>query len=80
MTVGYGDMYPNTDEGRFVVVFVSLGGLFLTATLVGIVNNEMELSFSEKNIITLLHNYQSMDKLKVVAADVIGLTWRIKKS
>lgn len=38
MTVGYGDMYPTTPLGRFVAILISIGGLFLTATLIGLIN------------------------------------------
>jgi hypothetical protein len=55
MTVGYGDMYPNTEQGKFIIMIVSIGGLFLTATLVGVINNVLELTFQEKNVISILN-------------------------
>jgi voltage-gated potassium channel Kch len=61
MTVGYGDMSPSTHGGRFIAILSSIGGLFLTATLIGVINNSVELSYTERNVITFLNNYQLYD-------------------
>jgi hypothetical protein len=54
LTVGYGDMYPETFSGRVVCILASFGGLILTATLVNIVNDKLGVSSSEKNVISLM--------------------------
>jgi hypothetical protein len=51
MTVGYGDIYPITKGGRFVSILSSVGGLFLTASLIGVINNGLELNKKERNIV-----------------------------
>lgn len=38
LTVGYGDLYPETHGGRSIALLASLSGLVLSATLVGVIN------------------------------------------
>jgi hypothetical protein len=51
MTIGYGDMYPITTSGRIVAIIESVGGLMLTATVIGIINSSIELSINENNVL-----------------------------
>ena len=37
-TVGYGDITPSTDLGRFIAIVAALCGLILSATLIGLVH------------------------------------------
>jgi hypothetical protein len=79
MTVGYGDMYPTTHKGRIIVILESIGGLLLTATLVGIIHSSIELNFTERKVISLSNNYAKWDKLRNTSASLLQVFWKLKK-
>ncbi len=54
MTVGYGDIYPRTTGGRFISMSASLCGLVWSATLIGVINNSIALSYQERIVISYL--------------------------
>ena len=37
-TVGYGDIVPQSILGRIIIIIASIGGLILSATLIGLVH------------------------------------------
>lgn len=82
LTIGYGDIYPNTYCGRFVSVITGLMGVGTTALLVAVLAQKLEQTRPEKYV----HNFVSrvqLDKIrKNAASDVIkyALTlWRMKR-
>jgi hypothetical protein len=79
MTVGYGDMYANTEEGRVVSIIASIGGLFLTATLIGVVNGKLELSMEEKHVVTYMQNDIDYKELRRSAANAVIYIWKLKR-
>ena len=46
-TVGYGDLYPNTYQGRALTFFIFLCGLFLISLTFGTVVDITKLSLAE---------------------------------
>jgi hypothetical protein len=78
LTVGYGDLYPTTHFGRMIVIVIAFSGLFMTATFIGIVNEWVELTGQEKNIVEILRNYRKYEKLRNLCAELIQLGWRLK--
>lgn len=49
-TIGYGDLYPVTTEGRILTVFVTIGGISLFGILSSmIINYIINLNLNEKN-------------------------------
>lgn len=82
LTVGYGDVYPNSYCGRFVAVTTGLMGVGTTALLVAVLASKLEQSRAEKYV----HNFVSraqLDKVrKHAAADTIKYViqlWRLRK-
>jgi hypothetical protein len=78
LTVGYGDLYPTTHFGRMIVIIIAFSGLFMTATFIGIVNEWVELSGGEKNIVDILSNYWKYENLRIKAAELIQYGWKLK--
>lgn len=83
LTVGYGDIYPNTYCGRFVAVSTGLMGVGTTALLVAVLAQKLEQSRAEKYV----HNFVSRAELdkerKHAASDVIKYViqlWRLKRN
>ena len=82
LTVGYGDIYPNSYCGRFVSVTTGLMGVGTTALLVAVLATKLEQSRAEKYV----HNFVSRAELdkqrKHAAADTIKYViqlWKLKK-
>ena len=46
-TVGFGDYYPNTHLGRFVIILASFWGVFLVSMTVVTLTNSSEFSIAE---------------------------------
>jgi voltage-gated potassium channel len=78
MTIGYGDMYPLTTSGRIVAIIESIGGLLLTATVIGIINSSIAMSINENNVMELITSYANYDKLKDHSARLIQIAWKLK--
>ena len=53
-TVGYGDIYPKTDIGRSIVIFICIWGIFIISIMVVTMTNSMELKDSH---LSSLKNY-----------------------
>jgi hypothetical protein len=51
-TVGYGDIYPNTDGGNAIVLVTAVWGGFVASLLVLIVSNVFELNEKQKSAVT----------------------------
>jgi voltage-gated potassium channel Kch len=77
LTVGYGDFVPRTHIGRLIIIMAAIGGLILSATLIGIINNSVELTLREQNLVDYLKNHQLLVKLRNASASVIGYAWRL---
>ena len=42
-TVGYGDYYPQTPLGRFIIFFVAIWGTFIVSIMVVVVSNTLKM-------------------------------------
>lgn len=83
LTVGYGDLYPNTYCGRFVAVSTGLMGVGTTALLVAVLAQKLEQSRAEKYVHNFVSRAQLDKERKNAASDVIKYViqlWRMKKS
>ena len=54
LTIGYGDWYPLTTPGRFVIILVACAGLFYSATIIGLINEGLDLTSDEEGLYTLI--------------------------
>ena len=83
LTVGYGDISPNSYCGRFVAVATGLMGVGTTALLVAVLASKLEQSRAEKYVHNFVARAQLDKERKNAAADVIKYVlqlWRLKKN
>jgi hypothetical protein len=83
LTVGYGDIYPNSYCGRFVAVSTGLMGVGTTALLVAVLAQKLEQSRAEKYVHNFVSRAQLDKERKHAASDVIKHViqlWRMKRS
>jgi potassium intermediate/small conductance calcium-activated channel subfamily N len=79
LSVGYGDIVPNTYCGRGIAVFTGMTGAGCTALLVAVVSRKLELSRAEKHVHNFMMDTQLTKRLKNAAANVLRETWLIYK-
>jgi hypothetical protein len=54
-TVGYGDVYAQSNTGKIVTVFIAISGTFMMALVVAIVTSQVELDDKQR---LALHHMQ----------------------
>ncbi|XP_067651637.1 small conductance calcium-activated potassium channel protein 2-like isoform X1 [Haliotis asinina] len=82
LTVGYGDITPNSDCGRFIAVTTGLMGVGTTALLVAVLAQKLEQTRAEKYVHNFVTRIQLDKRRKNAAADVIKnllMLWRLKR-
>ncbi|XP_065566783.1 small conductance calcium-activated potassium channel protein 1-like isoform X2 [Artemia franciscana] len=79
LSVGYGDIVPNTYCGRGIAVTTGIMGAGCTALLVAVVSRKLELSRAEKHVHNFMMDTQLTKRLKNAAANVLRETWLIYK-
>jgi len=57
-TVGYGELAPQTDIGRFIAIVAALCGLVLSATLIGLVHQYLTLNNDEASVLKFISEHQ----------------------
>ncbi|XP_064599448.1 small conductance calcium-activated potassium channel protein 2-like isoform X2 [Liolophura sinensis] len=82
LTVGYGDIVPNSYCGRFISVITGLMGVGTTALLVAVMASKLEQTRAEKYVHNFVTRIQLERHKRDAAADVLksGLRiWNLKK-
>ncbi|KAK3586812.1 hypothetical protein CHS0354_020022 [Potamilus streckersoni] len=79
LTIGYGDMYPNTYCGRIVSVVSGLMGIGTTALLVAVLTSKLEQSRAEKYVYNFVSQVQLDKDLKVASSNVIKQSLKLWK-
>ncbi|XP_072167049.1 uncharacterized protein [Diadema setosum] len=79
LSIGYGDMVPNTYCGRGVAVITGIMGAGCTALVVAVLATKLELSRAEKHVHNFMMDNQLTKRLKNAAANVLRETWLIYK-
>ncbi|XP_005107423.2 small conductance calcium-activated potassium channel protein 3 [Aplysia californica] len=77
LTVGYGDLTPETHCGRFIAIVTGLMGLASTALLVAVVAKKLEQTRSERYVFNYLSLIHLEHKRKGAAADVIKFAIKV---
>eukprot|EP00741_Cyanophora_paradoxa_P021466 tig00021352_g20722.t1 len=70
-TVGYGDIFPLTHEGRVVAILAACTGTSITALLIAVVSNALTLDDGEKKVVTFLDRDEYRKQVKEAAARCI---------
>ena len=77
LTVGYGDLTPNTQCGRFIAVVTATMGLCSTALLVAVIARKLEQNSSERYVYNFLVRVHLRTCYLAAAADVVKNTVRL---
>ncbi|XP_022240273.1 small conductance calcium-activated potassium channel protein-like isoform X2 [Limulus polyphemus] len=80
LSVGYGDIVPNTYCGRGISVTMGLMGAGCTALVVAVIARKLELTRAEKHVHNFMMDTQLCKRLKNAAANVLRETWFIYKN
>ncbi|XP_015784523.1 small conductance calcium-activated potassium channel protein-like isoform X2 [Tetranychus urticae] len=80
LSVGYGDIVPNTYCGRGIAVTTGLMGAGCTALVVAVIARKLELTRAEKRVHNFMMETQLNKRLKNSAANVLRETWLIYKN
>jgi potassium intermediate/small conductance calcium-activated channel subfamily N len=79
LSVGYGDIVPNTYCGRGIAVCTGVMGSGCTALVVAVLARKLELTRAEKHVHNFMMDNQLTKRLKNTAANVLRETWLIYK-
>ncbi|XP_064608663.1 small conductance calcium-activated potassium channel protein-like isoform X2 [Liolophura sinensis] len=79
LSIGYGDIVPNTYCGRGIAILTGLMGAGCTALVVAVIARKLELSRAEKHVHNFMMDTQLSKRLKNAAANVLRETWLIYK-
>lgn len=79
MTIGYGDIYPQTHFGRFVCILACLVGMLLVSTLVLALSSKLEFTADEARAYAKIKNLHSNDELRGKAARVIAAALLLRR-
>ncbi|XP_041377082.1 small conductance calcium-activated potassium channel protein 2-like [Gigantopelta aegis] len=81
LTVGYGDLSPNSHCGRFIATVTGLMGVAITALLVTVITSKFQQSRSERSLHTFMAQMELQKRRRTVAANIIKLSmgvWLLK--
>ncbi|KAK6188233.1 hypothetical protein SNE40_004459 [Patella caerulea] len=79
LSIGYGDIVPNTYCGRGIAIATGVMGAGCTALVVAVIARKLELSRAEKHVHNFMMDTQLQKRLKNAAANVLRETWLIYK-
>lgn len=66
--VGYGDYYPTTNIGRFIIMFTALCGIVLVSLIVYSLQNAIQLEEYEEKVYEFISRMESKAEIKKEAA------------
>ncbi|KAM4888133.1 small conductance calcium-activated potassium channel protein 1 [Thomomys bottae] len=79
LSIGYGDMVPQTYCGKGVCLLTGIMGAGCTALVVAVVARKLELTKAEKHVHNFMMDTQLTKRVKNAAANVLRETWLIYK-
>ena len=56
LTVGYGDFFPTTINGRVIAILTVITGLLFSAIIIGIIQSALALTSEESGVLSLIAN------------------------
>ncbi|KAF8566840.1 hypothetical protein P879_01878 [Paragonimus westermani] len=79
LSIGYGDVVPNTHCGRSISVIAGVMGSACTALVVAVVARKLELTRAEKHVHNFMQDNKVYKQLRHSAANVLRETWLFYK-
>uniref|UniRef100_A0A0R3S089 CaMBD domain-containing protein n=1 Tax=Elaeophora elaphi TaxID=1147741 RepID=A0A0R3S089_9BILA len=79
MSVGYGDIVPNTYCGRTLAITTGIVGAGVSSALIAVISRKLELSRAEKHVNNFMADSKLTNQRKNAAAMVLQQTWFIHK-
>ena len=76
-TVGYGDFFPRTHIGRFIIVIACFYGIFLISMMVVTLTESSEFTKSESRAFEILSRLKRKEEAKKTAGRVVYMALRI---
>uniref|UniRef100_H3CJ70 Potassium intermediate/small conductance calcium-activated channel, subfamily N, member 4 n=1 Tax=Tetraodon nigroviridis TaxID=99883 RepID=H3CJ70_TETNG len=80
LTVGYGDVSPNTTCGKAVCLFTGVMGVACTAMLVAVVTKTLALNKGEKHVHFFMLDIQISKRVRHAAANVLRECWLLHRT
>ncbi|XP_068614536.1 intermediate conductance calcium-activated potassium channel protein 4 [Brachionichthys hirsutus] len=80
LTVGYGDVSPNTTCGKAVCLFTGVMGVACTALLVAVVTKTLALNKGEKHVHFFMLDIQISKRIRHAAANVLRECWLLHRT
>lgn len=80
LTVGYGDVSPNTSCGKAVCLFTGVMGVACTAMLVAVVTKTLALNKGEKHVHFFMLDIQISKRIRHAAANVLRECWLLHRT
>lgn len=78
-SVGYGDYYPRSHMGRFVIIITTFWGVFLVSMCIVSVGNYRQFYSTEKNAFKILSRLKLRHLVQCSAANVISAMFKLYK-
>ncbi|XP_071398816.1 intermediate conductance calcium-activated potassium channel protein 4 isoform X2 [Centroberyx affinis] len=80
LTVGYGDVSPNTSCGKAVCLFTGVMGVACTAMLVAVMTKKLALNKGEKHVHFFMLDIQISKRIRHAAANVLRECWLLHRT
>ncbi|CAK6960427.1 intermediate conductance calcium-activated potassium channel protein 4 isoform X2 [Scomber scombrus] len=80
LTVGYGDVAPQTGCGKSVCLFTGVMGVACTAMLVAVVTKKLALNKGEKHVHFFMLDIQISKRIRHAAANVLRECWLLHRT
>uniref|UniRef100_A0A8C9RUG6 Potassium calcium-activated channel subfamily N member 4 n=1 Tax=Scleropages formosus TaxID=113540 RepID=A0A8C9RUG6_SCLFO len=80
LTVGYGDVAPQTGCGKVVCLFTGVMGVACTAMLVAVMTKKLALNKGEKHVHYFMMDIQISKRIRHAAANVLRECWLLHRT
>ncbi|KAG8545427.1 hypothetical protein GDO81_020894 [Engystomops pustulosus] len=79
LTIGYGDMVPQTVCGKMICLFTGVMGVGCTALIVAVAAQKLEFTKAEKHVHNFMMDIRYTKQIKCAAANVLGEAWLLHR-